>query len=120
MDYKCCGAVREILVQETEAFPFVGRVAETGRATRLLRKVPALSAGLNILVTGERGVGKTRFIQELMQQARGLGYKMMFQRCQKWDRYRPFVTISGLVRQLLGRPPGWTPRNIDTVVKSIS
>lgn len=105
---------------EDAPFPYVGRVAEIGRCRRLLRKAPAAEAGLNILVTGDRGVGKTRFMQEVMNQAKGLGFKHFFHHCQKWDRYRPFTTIASVIRLLLGRPPAWTPRNLETVSKTVS
>ncbi len=106
--------------EKDDTFPFVGRVDETGRLRRLLRKSPTWETGLNIVVTGERGVGKTRLMQEATSQARRLGFKSLYHRCQQWDRYRPFATLAGLTKLLLGRPPGWIPRSLDTVVKAIS
>jgi len=106
--------------EKDDTFPFVGRVDEIGRLRRLLRKSPSRETGLNIVITGERGVGKTRLMQETATQARKLGFKSLYHRCQQWDRYRPFTTLAGLTKLLLGRPPGWIPRSLDTVVKAIS
>ena len=87
--------------EKDDTFPFVGRVDETGRLRRLLRKSPSWETGLNIVVTGDRGVGKTRLMLEAAGEARKLGYKSLYHRCQKWDRYRPFTTLAGLTKLLL-------------------
>jgi len=100
--------------------PFVGRVVETTRCQRYLEKSLGARESAKILVTGERGVGKTRFIEEMLPRARARGFDIVTHRCQKWDRHSPFSVIAALLRSLLGKPPQWSPRNIETFEKLVS
>ena len=105
---------------EDDDFPFVGRLAEKARANYLLRQAGSSQESLNMLVTGDRGIGKTRFLEEVVNMAAGFKYKVLLHHCQKWNRYQPFSTVAALLRSLLGKPPGWTPRTEDTVSRIIS
>jgi tetratricopeptide (TPR) repeat protein len=107
-------------MEEPEKFPFVGRVAQTARCVRLLGKTLTADESLSVLITGERGIGKTRFIEEIAPHAQALGYRVVLHCCQKWDRYNPFATLSALLRLLLGKPPGWTPRTAQTMTNVLS
>ncbi len=107
-------------MEEVKEFPFVGRVAELAHCIRLLRKAHTSDELLTVLVSGERGIGKTRFVQEAAKKSQSLGYRVLLHHCQKWDRHNPFATISALLRLLLGKPPGWVPRSIETMTRTIS
>jgi predicted ATPase len=107
-------------VEQLKEFPFVGRVAEIAHCMRLLGKTPAIDESLTILVTGELGIGKTRFLQEMVPWARASGYRVLLHHCQEWNRYQPFDTLSTFLRLLFGKPSGWTPRSIETMINAIS
>jgi len=100
-------------------FPFVGRVAEMAHTIRLLRKAWKSRKPLNIVVVGERGIGKTRFLKEVKKEADGLGYGVLSHRCQEWDRYYPLRTVEALIRLLLGESPEWRPKNPSSLVERI-
>ncbi len=107
-------------MESAENLPFIGRVPLITRASHLLRKAREKREPFNLLVHGERGVGKTRFVEEVARRAHDLGYKTIFCGCQKWDRQHPFTVICALVRVLLSRPPRWTPRNADTLAAAVT
>ncbi len=103
-----------------QEFPFVGRVAETAHWLRLLKKTQASGEEQKILITGSAGMGKTRFLERMTKEARNYGFHVLLHRCQRWDRYHPLATIGALTRLFLGKPPGWTPRSIETLNKALS
>lgn len=100
---------------EDAEFPFVGRVAETAHCVRLLRKADDLL----ILITGEKGVGKTRFLKEVAERAADLGYRVLLYRSRGWDRYHPFATMLSFLRSMMEKPIEWVPKDGESLVSAV-
>src|SRR2546421_10771891 len=65
----CCGVMRETpLLNVRPSLPFVGRQVELARGAELLGALDREHAAV-LLVIGEPGVGKTRFLDELFARA---------------------------------------------------
>ena len=93
----------------------MGRVAETAHCVRLLRKADDLL----ILITGEKGVGKTRFLKEIAQRAKDLGFYVLFYRSRGWDRYHPFATMLSFLRSMMEKPLEWIPKDRESLVSAV-
>lgn len=72
-----------------------------------------------ILITGERGVGKTRFINEISLRAKDLGYTVLLHHSRGWDRYHPFSTIVAFLRVMLEKAPDWVPSTRDSLANAV-
>jgi class 3 adenylate cyclase/tetratricopeptide (TPR) repeat protein len=73
--------------------PCVGRDAELGRLGRRLAEVPAGRGGL-VLIGGEPGIGKTRLVEELAEQAARDGIAVLWGHCYEGEwtpPYAPFI-----------------------------
>lgn len=82
--------------------PFVGRSEELAHARALLcSDVP--SEARVLLVQGEPGVGKTRFIAEVVGHASAHGWEVLEGACFPNDRVSPFAPIVDLIRRRLAQ-----------------
>ena len=70
--------------------PYVGRAAERAEARRLLEQA-AGGQGAAVLIGGEPGVGKTRFTEELIREARERGCLAMVGHCYETEGHPPFI-----------------------------
>ncbi|MEV7340291.1 AAA family ATPase [Streptomyces sp. NPDC093544] len=69
--------------------PFVGRAAELGRLDSLLEHSEG-GAPTVVDVTGEAGIGKSRFLVELSTRARRKGLTVLRGRATEYERHSPF------------------------------
>lgn len=67
------GFRRTRLVREGGPAPFVGRHAELAAAAQALRAARD-GRGRTVVVTGDAGLGKSRFVEELLREAEGMGF----------------------------------------------
>ena len=86
---------------------FVGRKAELERIEGLLDAAARTGEGATILVSGEAGVGKTRFAAEITLRAEAAGWTVLSGACDEFSvEARPFAALqelSSAVRQALER-----------------
>ena len=80
--------------------PFVGREAERAQIRRLLEQAVE-GRGATVLVGGEPGVGKTRFTEELLREARERGCLALVGHCYETEGQPPFIPF---VELDVGRP----------------
>lgn len=81
---------------------FVGREAEF----KTLASRHAQSSGLTSLVCGEAGIGKTRLVQELAQQIRNSGGRVVWGTCPFEQGVGSYTTVFDVVGQLLSAQVG--------------
>ena len=70
--------------------PYVGRETERGEMRRLLNQA-AEGRGATVLVGGEPGVGKTRFTEELLREARERNCLALVGHCYETEGQPPFI-----------------------------
>ena len=70
--------------------PYVGRETECAEIRRLLDQAVA-GRGATVLVGGEPGVGKTRFTEELVREARERGCLTLVGHCYETEGQPPFI-----------------------------
>ena len=70
--------------------PYVGREPERAEARRLLDQA-AGGRGATVLIGGEPGVGKTRFTEELIREARERGCLTLVGHCYETEGHPPFI-----------------------------
>lgn len=90
---------------------FIGREAELGRVALLRAEALASGGGATVLVSGEAGVGKTRFSAELAAGARADGWIVLQGSCDEFGgESRPFAALQEMVPAieafLHGHSPG--------------
>jgi DNA-binding SARP family transcriptional activator/Tfp pilus assembly protein PilF len=75
--------------------PFVGRQSERAQMVDLLEQVHQGQRGACVLISGEAGVGKTRFVQEMMAHARrAYDIEIIVGRCHELGiPYHPWIEI---------------------------
>jgi predicted ATPase len=89
-------AVCEVLYDSKDALsalaktPFVGRHVEIERLRRRLARAKAGRSGSLILLAGEPGIGKTRTAEELAEEARRDGARILWGRCFEGDTTLPY------------------------------
>lgn len=83
-----------------------GRATEVEFLTGLARRTEA-GAGDLVLLSGERGIGKSRLTLEVIRAFPH--FRLAFTRCQPYDRFSPFSTVVPVLRELLGIEPRATP-----------
>jgi predicted ATPase len=80
---------------------FVGRDNELAIARELLERIAAGDAA-QLLIAGEAGVGKTRFVEELAASAREQGARVLSGRCvQLGMDGLPFAPVAEALRELV-------------------
>jgi predicted ATPase len=72
--------------------PFVGREKEFSQFQQILQRTKNTRSGTAILITGQMGVGKTRFIQEISREAEKMEYSIMLGRCLD-EKAIPFLPV---------------------------
>ena len=70
--------------------PYVGRETERAEARRLLDQA-AGGQGATLVIGGEPGVGKTRFTEELIREARDRGCLTLVGHCYETEGHPPFI-----------------------------
>ena len=86
--------------------PYVGRETERAEARRLLDQAVA-GHGATLLLGGEPGVGKTRFTEELLREARERGCLTLVGHCYETEGhppYIPFVEVLDRASKIVPRP----------------
>ena len=78
---------------------FVGRLAELGELSRCVEQVIA-GRGQLVVISGERGIGKTRLCEELAYVAGGLGVSMAWAGCWESGGRAPFWPWRQLLDQM--------------------
>jgi DNA-binding CsgD family transcriptional regulator len=71
---------------------FIGRHAELQRVVEAL-KLTRTGHATTLIVRGDAGVGKSRFLDEVLAQAELLGHRVLVGRLDDLDRYVPFHAI---------------------------
>jgi class 3 adenylate cyclase/tetratricopeptide (TPR) repeat protein len=92
------GAVSSLLDRIVRG-QLVGREEELAEATALWQRAAA-SEGQVLLVSGEPGVGKTRFVRELLGQAEASGATVLMGECYA-EGGAPYAPIAQMIRQAL-------------------
>ncbi len=75
---KLCSVRRPIGYSSERPVPLVGRDAERARLVELLKRAAATGHGGAAVVTGEPGVGKSRLLWDLQEEARAAGFDWMW------------------------------------------
>jgi adenylate cyclase len=88
--------------------PLVGRDDELASAWVVLDRL-ALQVGGVVTVAGEAGVGKTRVVRELRDQARDAGVRWYQARCVSYSGALPYWPFADLLRQVAGIRPEDAP-----------
>jgi DNA-binding CsgD family transcriptional regulator/tetratricopeptide (TPR) repeat protein len=82
------------MAQRVSSPVFVGRVPELERISTLLAEVSGRREGATVLVSGEAGVGKTRFIREIAARASNSGWTVLFGTSDEFGaEARPFAAL---------------------------
>lgn len=81
------------LLFSVETVPFVGRGRELGEFTAALEDLSA-GRGSIVVVTGEPGIGKSRFLEEALTRATGPSVRVLKAAARELDRLRPFGVIA--------------------------
>src|SRR6476646_1208594 len=91
---------------------FVGREAERAEIRAALARAAAGQGGL-ILLVGEPGIGKTRLADEASDDARGLGFEVVWGRCWEGEAppaYLPWTQVMrAIARPAAGRAAALAP-----------
>ncbi len=70
--------------------PLVGRVPEMDRVRRTLKQARGSGHGAVVLITGDAGMGKSRIVADLEDEARGLGYAWTWTESVSYGRGEPY------------------------------
>jgi adenylate cyclase len=93
---------------EPPVLPLVGRDVELASAWEVLDRL-ADGGGGTIGVVGEAGVGKSRLLRELRDQARDAGVRWYQARCVSYGGALPYWPFADLLRQVAGIRPEDVP-----------
>ncbi len=93
------------MFRETLPRVFVGRERELQALRRVLAHVGG-GRGRAVLVSGEAGIGKTRLLREVADEARAQGVVPFFGHCSEAERATPLAPIVEIVETALGRFEG--------------
>ncbi|HEY65682.1 MAG TPA: AAA family ATPase, partial [Caldilineae bacterium] len=85
------------LVREGSAVPFVGRREERAILVRAMERALSGRGGI-VLVEGEPGIGKTRLLQEISEDAAWRGLQVLWGRGRELEESTPY----GALREALG------------------
>ncbi|MBV9290689.1 MAG: AAA family ATPase, partial [Hyphomicrobiales bacterium] len=96
-----------------EGRPLVGRRAELAQCRGALAAIADGQAGAVIVVRGEPGIGKTRFVEELQSIGAELGFAGHLGWALDFGVERGRGALGALVRSLLGLPRDASPAEVD-------
>src|SRR6266496_893275 len=85
----------------------VGREREFEAGRRFLAAVPRRTAGL--LFRGEAGIGKTVLWREIVDEACGLGYRVLVSRCFQAEMPLGFAALADLLEDVVDEVGDETP-----------
>jgi class 3 adenylate cyclase/tetratricopeptide (TPR) repeat protein len=93
---------------EDDPPPFVGRDGERSQLRELLSVVLRSRAPHLVTVVGEPGIGKTRLVGDLADQARAQGMPVVFRRgrCLPYGERITYAPLEDIVRASIGVAPG--------------
>ncbi|HVL59630.1 MAG TPA: AAA family ATPase [Burkholderiaceae bacterium] len=91
------------------SLPIVGRAAEQAAIRNTLEAVARSTPRELLLFAGEPGIGKTRLLEALSQQAANAGFLVLQARCFEAEMTRPY---GGWVDALRGLPPQRVPERL--------
>jgi class 3 adenylate cyclase/tetratricopeptide (TPR) repeat protein len=100
--------------------PLVGRRAELTQCRGALAAVADGQAGVVIVVRGEPGIGKTRFVEELQSIGAELGFVRHIGWALDFGVERGRGALGALVRSLLDLPRDASPGQVDEVLAAMS
>jgi class 3 adenylate cyclase/tetratricopeptide (TPR) repeat protein len=84
--------------------PLVGRDGEVALLVGALEEALA-GKGHIVSIVGEAGLGKTRLVDELLDDPRALGARVARARCSPYDAHRAYGAVSDLLRRALAIGP---------------
>ena len=103
---------------ETPTAPLLGRTLELELLRLRWRQVQA-GIGQAILITGEPGVGKSRLVQELVQQSRDTPHIVLECRCTPEWRNSPLLTMVDLLERMLGLGRDSAPEQVTAALEAL-
>jgi class 3 adenylate cyclase/tetratricopeptide (TPR) repeat protein len=104
----------------TESRPLVGRRAELSECRSALAAVADGQAGAVIVVRGEPGIGKTRFVEELQSISAELGFARHMGWALDFGVERGRGAVGALVRSLLDLRRDASPDEVDAALAAAS
>ncbi|HSH05837.1 MAG TPA: adenylate/guanylate cyclase domain-containing protein [Anaerolineae bacterium] len=87
-------------LEESLSHPLVGRLAERGVLTRTLRGMHRRGESGQILIEGEAGIGKSRLVETIFQQARALQIRTVVGVAQATEQTTPYFAWRDIFEQL--------------------
>ncbi len=103
-----------------ESRPLVGRRAELAQCRSALAAAADGQAGAVIVVRGEPGIGKTRFVEELQSIAAELGFARHVAWALDFGVERGRGALGALVRSLLDLPRDALPGQVEEALAAVS
>jgi class 3 adenylate cyclase len=103
-----------------ESRPLVGRRAELAQCRGALAAVAGGQAGAVIVVRGEPGIGKTRFVEELQSIGAELGFARHIGWALDFGVERGRGALGALVRNLLDLPRDALPGQVEEALAAVS
>jgi class 3 adenylate cyclase len=103
-----------------ESHPLVGRRAELAQCRGALASVAGGQAGAVIVVRGEPGIGKTRFVEELQSIGAELGFARHIGWALDFGVERGRGALGVLVRSLLDLPRDASPDQVEEALAAVS
>src|SRR5690349_24824606 len=102
----------------SQAGTFVGREAERGEIRGALERAAAGQGGL-ILLVGEPGIGKTRLADEASDDARALGFDVVWGRCWEGEAAPAYLPWTQVMRAV-SAPAGGTAAALAPVLPELA
>lgn len=84
-----------------DADGFIGREAETGRVLEHLTDSP-VGRGRMVLIRGESGIGKSRFLAFAVTAGRARGWQVLTASADRFERYVPYAVVGHAVNSFKG------------------
>src|SRR6516225_10925291 len=103
-----------------EGHPLVGRRAELAQCRGALAAVAGGQGGAVIVVRGEPGIGKTRFVEELQSIGAELGFARHMGWALDFGVERGRGALGALVRSLLDLPRDALPGHVEDALAAVS
>ncbi|MEX1257375.1 MAG: AAA family ATPase, partial [Gemmatimonadota bacterium] len=91
-------ALPELATQTSPDPPLVGRAEELAGLRAVLRG-PTEDRFQTLVVTGERGIGKTRLVREALARTRSTATRVLEGRCSEFERNIPLSPLLGALSQ---------------------